>query len=57
MLDTAQPVKHPLCRHCRCPGVTIASFKGESEALSEIDTTKHALSTSLDDSVPIGGLH
>jgi hypothetical protein len=50
-------VKHPLRCHLRCPGVTIASFKGEREALSKINPTKHSLGTSLDDSVPVGGLH
>jgi hypothetical protein len=56
MFDATQMVEHPLgCCFC-CPGVTIASFKGERKALSKVDPTKHALGAGLDDSGAIGEL-
>jgi hypothetical protein len=56
MFDTTQMVEHPFgCCFC-CPGVTIASFKGERKALSKVDPTKHAFGAGLDDSGAIGGL-
>jgi hypothetical protein len=56
MFDATQTVKHPLSCGLRCPGVTIASFKGKRKALSKVDPTKHAFGASLDDSGAIGGL-
>tara|TARA_B100002049_G_scaffold230674_1_gene207750 strand:+ start:249 stop:443 length:195 start_codon:yes stop_codon:yes gene_type:complete len=57
VVDAIKAIKYPLgCRFCGT-GVAIACFKGESEALTEIDPAKHTLGAGLYCSCPVGGFH